>query len=310
MKIQPGPGYNFMSSSSGFTLDTSNPFPDTNVSSKLYQQFQCKVESESVGETTKFFLKMRKGVVNYTWSNFPYYPAPLDPPEYEPYQIFEKQARITDWAVYQNGKRTAGTATDGEAFEWMADNGKIELPAGASGAYVLVLMSLIDWYDRDGLHEDRRLIDAHMPFVSVVSSADTTAMTTLTTNQGNSSIHGGMLYWKESAPPEQVLQIAFDPPYPYRIGYTFKKIARLDWNDTTNQWDLTQYEYGPMNVRVLAVTDPVYTYNAYLPDDLTYNDYLAAGFSNCLNYAWFEGTWAIPSYTLNPSNWWYHLVDL
>ena len=308
MRIQPGPGYNFISSSSGFTLDASEPFPASDASSRFYQQFQCKVESETVGETTKFYLKTRKGVVNYTWSNFPYYPAPDNPPGYQPYQMFEKQARITDWAVYQNGKRTAGTATDGEEFEWMAGNGKIELPAGTSGAYVLVLMSLIDWYDEDGLHVDRRLIDAHMPFVSVVSSADTTAMTTLTTNQGDSQINGGINYWQINF-GNAVFNFNFDPPWPNRIGYTVKKIAQLDWNDTTNQWDLTQYEYGPMNIRVHATMGPAYSDQGAAPDPPTYDGLRANGFDSVSNYAWFEGTWAIPSYTLNPSNWWYHLVN-
>lgn len=303
MKIQPGVGYNFDSSDKGFTLDTSDPFPNPDGPGKSYQQFECKVESETTAGTTKFYLKTRRGVVNYTWSGFPFRPEPTYPGE-APYMIYEKQARINDWAVYQNGKRTAGTATDGEAFEWMANDGRIELPTGASGLSMLVLMSKIDWWDRDGWHAARRLVDAEMPFVSVIPTNDTTAMGTLATQQGNSLIYGGAVWFSGS-----ITGFQFDPPYPLAIGYTYKKIAQLDWNDTTNQWDVTQYEYGPMNVRVHAVTGTMYFEYGTAPSPTSYDDALAAQFAGVVNHAWFEGTWAIPGYTLNPSNWWTHLVN-
>jgi hypothetical protein len=303
MKIQPGVGYNFDSSSKGFTLDTSDGFPDPDGGVPFYQQFQCKVVSETTAGTTKFYLKTRKGVVNYTWSGFPFRPEPTYPGE-NPYIIYEKQARITDWAVYENGKRTAGTATDGEAFEWMAADGKIELPTGTSGASMLVLMSKIDWWDRDGWHSARRLIDAEMPFVSVIPTSDTVAMGTLATQQGNSLIHGGAVYFQGG-----ISGFEFDPPYPITIGYTYKKIAQLDWNDTTNQWDVTQYEYGPMNIRVHAVTGTMFFDLGNAPAPTSYDAALADEFDSVANFAWFEGTWAIPGYTLNSANWWTHLVN-
>ena len=304
MNLQPGSGYNFVSSPKGVTLDTSDPFPSPDGGSPLIQQFQCKVESETTDGTTKFYLKTRKGVVNYTWSTFPFYPEPLYPGETH-YQFLEKQARITDWAVYKNGTRTAGTATDGEAFEWMADDGRIELPTGASGLSMLVLMSKIDWWDRDGWLSAYRLIDAEMPFVSVVASTDTTAIATLATQQKSSYISGGVFYYQYS--PGFGFQ--FDPPYPVGIGYTYKKIAQLDWNDTTNQWDVTQYEYGPMNIRVHAVTTTIGYVDALAPSPTSYDAALADEFAGCINYAWFESTWAIPGYTQNSSSWWYHLVN-
>lgn len=301
MDLQPGKGYNFVSSPNGVTMDTSNPFPDPDGPSKSYQQFECKVESETTAGTTKFYLKTRKGVVNYTWSTFPFRP---DDAGY-PYSLSERQARINDWAVYQNGKRTAGTATDGDAFGWMANDGKIELPTGASGASMLVLMSKIDWWDRDGWLAAYRLIDAEMPFVSVIPTSDTVAMATLATQQGTSVISGGFFYYNTSPS----YSITFDPPYPFVIGYTYKKIAQLDWNDTTNQWDVTQYEYGPMNIRVLALPTTVGFDAGVAPSPTSYDTALAAEFDSCANYAWFEGTWAIPGYTLNSANWWTHLVN-
>ena len=299
MQLQPGKGYNFVSSPSGVTLDTSNPFPDPDGPSKSYQQFECVVVSETTAGTTKFYLKTRKGVVNYTWSQFPFNPDPVNG---NAFRTFEKQARMTDWAVYQNGKRTAGTATDGEAFEWMAGDGKIELPTGASGASVLVLISKIDWWDKELWLQDYRLIDAEKPFVSVVSSADTTAIGTLTTQQGNTAWAGPVFY-------ENSGTITYGPPYPIYIGYTFKKIAQLDWNDTTNSWDVTQYQLGPIDLPIQHFMWPATLETGTAPSTSLYETYFGTEFDNCLNYSWFEGTWAIPDYTLNSSNWWQDLVD-
>jgi len=299
MNLQPGKGYNFASSSMGVTMDTSNPFPDPDGSAGFNQQFQCKVESETTAGTTKFYLKTRKGVVNYTWSQFPFNPDAING---NAFRTFEKEARMTDWAVYQNGKRTAGTATDGEAFEWMGADGKIELPTGASGASVLVLISKIDWWDKELWLQDYRLIDAEKPFVSVVSTADTTAIGTLTTQQGNTAWAGALFYDNSGT-------LTYGPPYPITIGYTYKKIAQLDWNDTTNSWDVTQYLVGPIDLPIQHFVWPAALDVGTAPSPSLYEYYFGTEFDNCLNYSWFESTWAIPDYTFNSSNWWYDLVD-
>lgn len=299
MKIQPGVGYNFDSSSRGFTLDTSDPFPNRDGSA-FYQQFECKVVAETEGATTKFYLKTRKGVVNYTWSNFPFRPEDTGAGAGGVFRIFEKQARITDWAVFQNGKRTAGTATDGPDFEWMAGNGKIELPTGASGASVLVTISKIDWYDALGWLAAYRTIDAERPFVAVFPASDTNIAPILM--QQGETAWGPNTIWKNGT------DITFSGPYPLNIGYTYKKIAQLDWNDTTNSWDVTQYEYGPINLPVNHFLQTVLS-EGIAPVPTLYEDALANEFDTCLNYAWFEGMWAYPGYTMNASDWWYDLVN-
>jgi hypothetical protein len=40
MRIQPGPGYNFISSSSGFTLDASDPFPSRDINNVVAHPFK------------------------------------------------------------------------------------------------------------------------------------------------------------------------------------------------------------------------------------------------------------------------------
>jgi hypothetical protein len=304
MKLQPGVGYTFDSSSRGFTLDTSDPFPEANK--PFYQQFECMVVGETTGGTTKYFLKTRKGVVDYTWTQFPFRPEESPPGNGIGDQYFkasyQKQARITDWAVYENGKRTAGTTTDGDEFNWMANNGKIELPAGASGASMLVLISKIDWWDRDGWLVDYRLIEPEMPFVSVIPTSDATAMNTLAVQQGSSLTTGPFFYVQSGA-------IEVGGPVPIVIGYTYKKIAQLDWNDTTEQWDVTQYEYGPITLPMHCEFGYPTVSPGPLPSPSQYEIAVTNEFSGALNYAWFEATWSIPGYTLNPDDWWYHLVN-
>ena len=310
MDLQPGKGYNFVSSGMGVTMDTSNPFPDADGAAKVYQQFECKVESETTEGTTKFYLKTRKGVVNYTWSQFPFRPQEEPLGNGEGGQIakvtYQKQAHITDWAVYENGKRTAGTATDGPDFVWMAGNGYVELPACTSGASMLVTISKIDWWDRDGWLADYRLIDAEMPFVSVFPQSDATAVATLATQQGSSSFSGGQMYVESSG--GSVVGVSVAGGIPLFIGYTYKKIAQLDWNDTTNQWDVTQYEVGPITLPMHCEYSIMGVSPGPLPPS-AYEQALTNEFNGIGNYAWFEGTWAIPGYTLNPSDWWYHLVN-
>lgn len=302
MKIQPGVGYTFDSSDKGFTLDTSDPFPNRDGSA-FYQQFECKVVAETEGGITTYYLKTRKGVVDYSKSQFPFapgggYPSSAGGPTF--FSWTEKQARMDDWAVYANGTRTAGTATDGPDFQWMAGNGKIELPTGESGLSMLVTISMIDWYDLAGAHAADRLIDAEMPFVSVFNAADTTMIDRIQAPT-YSSTSSRVMYVEDGAVDD-------GSSVPQRIGYTYKKIAQLDWNDTTNSWDVTQYEYGPIDLRI-NWTETVGLAYGPAPDPSLFEVVAADDFDNVSNYTWFESMWAIPGYTLNSSNWWTHLVN-
>lgn len=291
MKLQPGVGYNFDSSSHGLTLDTSDGFPQSDLTQS--QQFRCMVYQDG----TDFYLKTCKGVVNYTWSNFPFYPEDTGGGSGTAFLTLEKQARITDWAVYENSARTAGTDTDSE---WMANNGKIKLPAGASGKSVVVTISKIDWYDKDGWLSTYRTIDAEKPFIAVFDAADTN-INAILTQQGGTRWTPNTIWWDGT-------DVGFSGPVPLTIGYTYKKIAQLDWNDATNSWDLTQYLVGPIDLPIHHIIQTVAS-SGTQPSPTPYEDALAAEFDSCANYAWFEGMWAYPGYTMNSSNWWYDIVN-
>jgi len=62
MKIQPGVGYNFDSSSKGFTLDTSEPFPDP-IASVYYHPFEV-TNLGLLPATSNYFFKVQPGLVN------------------------------------------------------------------------------------------------------------------------------------------------------------------------------------------------------------------------------------------------------
>lgn len=283
----------------GVSLDIGDPWPGKDLKPS-YDQFQCMVVIEQVGEVRKHYLKTRKGVCNYTWSQFPFYPEDTGSGGGIAFRSYEKQARITDWAVYANGTRTAGTTTDGPDFEWMADNGNIELPTGASGKSVLVTISKIDWWDRDNWLSAYRTIDAEKPFVAVFDAADTNISPIL--------LQQGCTTWTPNTIWKDGSDITFSGPYPSNIGYTFKKIAQLDWNDTTSSWDVTQYLVGPIDLPINHFVQTALA-EGIAPSPTLYEDALANEFDNCLNYAWFEGMWAYPGYTMNPSNWWYDIVN-
>ena len=55
MKIQPGVGYNFDSSSKGFTLDTSDPFPSRDAPSSPCQPLRVNYDSYDSEGNTHFF---------------------------------------------------------------------------------------------------------------------------------------------------------------------------------------------------------------------------------------------------------------
>jgi len=296
MGIQPGVGYTFTASSQGTNLTVEKPWaPWANYAQEeQYKQFQCMVYQEG----TDFYLKTCKGVVNYTWSQFPFRPEPDGSGGEYAFRSFEKQARITDWAVYENSARTAGTDTDSE---WMADNGKIKLPAGASGKSVVVTISKIDWWDKDSWLSAYRTIYAEKPFIAVFDSSDTNINGILT--QQGCSLHSGNTIYESGG------SFTNDPPVPLQIGYTFKKIAQLDWNDTTNSWDVTQYLVGPIDLPIQRHSGSTFMNSGTAPSPSSYDTALANEFDGCLNYAWFESMWAYGGYTMNPSNWWYDIVN-
>ena len=176
MSIQPGNGYNFVSSSQGISLDieqpwTASPFsgaqfgidlftppmPDLNGSSDLTFNdepvLQFQVGTTVVGNNQ--YVRIAKGAVNYTVTNMPliYKGAATD----------VRQAMIYAAAVYPgitvvNG----GDATS----EWMEDGGYYVLPS--SGTFYVTISRL----DISASETSSSLLQEQVPFVSIFSSTD------------------------------------------------------------------------------------------------------------------------------------------
>jgi hypothetical protein len=64
MKIQPGVGYNFDSSSSGFTLDTSDPFPSADGQANNHPFKVINVGLRTSGGATTVTYQVQSGTIN------------------------------------------------------------------------------------------------------------------------------------------------------------------------------------------------------------------------------------------------------
>jgi hypothetical protein len=171
--IQPGDGYTFSASSSGYSLDVIKPwtppqdtgimigvalpkfppFPDINGSpfsfSDIVQQFQ--VETVIVGVNQ--YVRVAKGAVNFTVSNMP--------------EVWKgavsdvRQAWIHGVAV-----RPGVTVVNGgdPSSPWMEDGGYYQLPS--TGTYFITISKL----DIAGSISDSTLLQQNVPFVSIFSA--------------------------------------------------------------------------------------------------------------------------------------------
>jgi len=177
MSLQPGNGYNFVSSGQGISLDINQPyasspgdsflfgislpnfppfppFPDINGApfpefGNDFQQF--KVETVIVG--SQQYIRIACGAVNFTQSNMPLI--------YKGAYTDTRQVWINKVAV-----RPGITATNGgqAGSPWMEDGGYYALPS--SGEYYVTICKL----DFDGAETTSSLLQQNTPFVAIFSS--------------------------------------------------------------------------------------------------------------------------------------------
>jgi hypothetical protein len=177
MSLQPGNGYNFVSSGQGTSLDINQPytsspgdsflfgislpnpppfppFPDINGSpfptfDDAFDQFI--VETVVVGEQQ--YIRIASGAVNFTQSNMPLILTGA--------YTDTRQVWINKVAV-----RPGITATDGgeAGSPWMENGGYYSLPS--SGEYYVTICKL----DFDGAETSSSLLQQNTPFVAIFSS--------------------------------------------------------------------------------------------------------------------------------------------
>lgn len=283
-------------------------------------QFECKVYSEAQTEgDPRWFLKTRKGVCNFSWTQFPFKGAgeliysgsgtgDFDSVERQ------KQVIVKDWAIYKTGTRTAGTTT---TSDWMANDGKIELKNAANGGSDnwLVTISKIDWWDRDGWHEGRRIIEAEVPFVSVFDSDDTGMQSRILTQWDNSLWENIYNIWTyETGIGTGVWATGMNQDFaPRRIGYCYKKIAKITWDNVKKEFVLTQYITGTIDLPIMYHCKTKIDRIEAGTQNYIYDNGVTNQFNTTIestNYSWFESMWApATGYTFNPSDWSQLLVD-
>ena len=176
MSIQPGNGYNFVSSSQGTSLDIDKPWtppegdgliagftfnakvilPDVvgpQFPESLEKILQFEVQTVVVGNTQ--YVRVAQGAVNFTVSNMP--------EVWKGVAYDDRQAWISRVAV-----RPGITAVNGgdSGSPWMEDGGYYSMPA--SGQYYVVISKL----DIAGSTSSSSLLQQNVPFVSIFSSAD------------------------------------------------------------------------------------------------------------------------------------------
>lgn len=314
--IQPGSGYTLVNSSGGMAINIDQPWMNYDEQALDYRGFECLVYSETVDDVTKWYLKTRRGVANFNFSQFPFYQDYYSSVPTGVVSLYtnRRECIIKDFGVYPTGARTAGSDS---TSDWLANDGRVEIKNAASGGFDtwVVAISKIDYYDKNGWDPTARLLQTtEAPFLSVYAPADT---------GGGPRNNAAFVIQHDAVPSRANVSWWMPNPdtgnnsniqtIPVAIGYDFKKIAQLDWNATTESWDLTQYLTGPVWLNVPFYTDMGYVNDYFDPTDGTaYELFKADHFipmGNTYNSDWFErlrGT--ISGYTINPSDWWVPVV--
>lgn len=271
-------------------------------------------------DTIKYFLRTARGICNYTWSEFPYGPSSgLNPslPVLDPFgnSIYSNECIIKDYSIYPSGSYKIGTDTTGNS-PWMAEDAAIEIKNAEDGGsdtwYVTV--SKIDWWNKLGAKEGR-IVDKERPFLSVYA-AGSAAELAIDAFTGNSmSLHKMSI--PMGFPPVPVSgSLYLGYVVPKWIGYDFKKVAWIGWNDTDKKWDVVQYILHQVELAIpyQEQTRWVDTLDGVPPG----NEYKYAvehdfvGFIDASSLSFLDtfgiSNSGITDYTINLDNWWDDIV--
>ena len=285
---------------------------------KVLIPWTVKVETVVDGTTKTYFLKVVRGVCNYTWSEFPFGPETINDGtsmemSEDGNKTYHNECIVTDYAVYPSGSYREGTDS---TSDWMGGNAAIQIKNAADGGADVwyVTVSKLDWWNKLNWDDSARLQDQERPWVSVFAEGSS-AQTAISKPPSNSLGLHKVIFppWPpvpDPEPPDPILSDPFNGSVVAKhIGYDVKKVASLTWNDTDKVWDVVQYiqhqvelaipyqqqfrwsDFIPgtlLNEQSYAIS----TYFAYVIDNLSLRSDLAS----------------ISGYTINSTDWWYDLV--
>ena len=312
--IQPGTGYTFSASSSGMNLNIEKPYDDQFFQEESIYPWQVAIDKRKVEEDYHYYLKVRRGVCNYTWSEFPFEPATIDTSgslylNENGIKTYSNECIITDYAIYPSGSYRVGSDP---LSEWMAQDASIEIKNAAAGGsdtwYVTV--SKMDWWNRLSWNDGDRIQDKERPWLSVFAAGSAAATAILKPTQNSRANH--------ILPLTQPFGAGGHPGIlwngyviPRHIGYDCKKVAWIGWNDTDKKWDIVQYILHQVELAIPYQQN--LRWDATIPADdppgNVYQTAVDAHFDPVIeNLSLRSGFGTISGYSINADNWWYDLI--
>jgi hypothetical protein len=279
-------------------------------------QFKCVVYVDN-GDVagTKYFLKIARGTITATGTNMPFTqgsePTLAGGANFYTSQFLRpcQQRMIFDVAVSPQGSRTKGPFAQSTS-PWMAYNGKFELNPEELTYYVTA--SFFDYDDQKDWYVDDRLIHAHEPWVSLVTTETAAKDSIFSLGSANMTFTTLCPAPGDLDPPEG--SIIATGVLPTRLGYAMKVIAIIEWKEEEKMWKVTQQVTGPISFEIPFVTitdggDTVYPPYQFF----SYNDGLNNKFLNFLSNSNYVSKFQSASFAgykiLNDEDWWYDPKD-
>lgn len=308
-----GPSVSFVP---GGSLITSNPTDLKTPTATIPSPWTVDVETVIDGETKTYFLKIVRGVCNYTWSEFPFSPktttvSSLPYLDLNGNRVYDNECIVKDFAVYPSGSYREGTD---ETSDWMGGNAAIQIKnASAGGADVwYVTVSKLDWWNKFSWNDSDRLQDKERPWVSVFAEGSDAFSKIIKPTQNSFSLH--RLFLPQAPFPTsspQSTDTLQGNVVAKHIGYDVKKVASLTWNDTDKKWDIVQYILHQVEIAIPYQQQTIWDYFIWNSSPPV-NDYqyaVDAHFVGSIdNLAMRSGLASISGYTINSSDWWYDLI--
>ena len=271
-------------------------------------------------DTIKYFLRTARGICNYTWSEFPFGPATVTQVDDTTLldetnnRTFSNECIIKDYSIYPNGSYKIGTDTTGNS-PWMADDAAIQIKNAADGGsdewYVTV--SKIDWFNKMYWDDANRIQDKERPFLSVFAAGSAAATAVFKPTQNSRANH--ILPLPEYSTTSSSISDEWNGyVLPRHIGYDYKKVAWIGWNDTDKKWDVVQYILHQVELAI-PYQQGLRWLGPFMPqDDPPANIYAIAKDAHfdpyIENLTLLSGfsSGALTDYTINSDNWWYDVV--
>ena len=219
-------------------------------------QFKCVVYVDpSGGEADlKYYLKIARGVVTATKTRFPFTQGPSGtglPALVQDEWVMPCQERmIFDVALFPTASRTPGPLAD-RTSPWMASNGKFELKTDVGHYYVTA--SFLDYDDAMQWYPENTFINKHEPWISIVPSTGASKENIFTINTPTILLS----YVSLGIPGGDADKRGMWGDFPNKLGYGMKVIARIDWKEDQQMWEVRQEMLGPISMNIPLCTTQV-----------------------------------------------------